>query len=133
MQRITIKVNGKGEIIPTSNYDKQYLLQNVKIDEVYSCKITKGRSYKSLGLYWLICQGMAFHFKGNSEMWHWCFKNTLLPKQEIYNPLTKQKELHVSSINFEKMDELSFKKYLNEVIELLIEKGIDYNILINTN
>lgn len=130
MKKITVKINQNGIIEPSNNYDRKYLIESIIFGKVYQCKITEGRSLKSLGLYWLIMAGLSYQYGGTEDYWHNYFKNLLLEKKVVNNILTGKIEMHVPSSAFEKMDEIKFKEYLTAITNILNEKGIDYKELI---
>jgi hypothetical protein len=129
MHKITVKLQKDMSFIPSNSFDKILIEKELKINNIYAIRITKGRSYHSLGLYWLILKAYSYvRYSDDSydKYLHSVFKRAYFGVRKIVNPLTKKIEEIEQSISFEKLDEVEFKKYLSFLINKLNENGIDY-------
>ena len=121
MRKIYIDIKN-GEII-ISEIDKK-IIKELK-DGSYSMLIKKDRNLKHHAKYWLLMDALAFHFGNTAELWHVHYKAKFLPLEEFLLPSGK-KILYPSSIAFDKLDQLVFESYYNNIEMFLNENG--YNI-----
>ena len=131
MNKITVRI--KNSIIyPTNDYDKQQLTA-FKDDEYYQVKITKPRNLKHHRKYWALMSALAFHFEGTAEQWHWSCKESFLVKETRINNITGERVEHVPSTAFDKLDQLGFNKYYEQIERHLVNIGYDPEELIENS
>ena len=133
MLKITAKLRNDLSFIPSNSYDRMLIEREMKVNDNYNLKITKGRSYRSNGLYWMILKAYSYIRYGDDNLdkyLHSVFKRAYFGEKMIINPLTKKAEFVAASTAFDKLDETEFKKYLSFIIDKLYEAGIDYNVMI---
>lgn len=116
---------------PTNHPDKLFIVKDLTEGEIYNIKVTKGRSLKSLGKYWLICSAIGYYENLPDECIHNFLKKEYFGYKIVKNPFDNNSEIYIPSIAFDKMDEVEFKKYLTFVINKLKEIGIDVDELIS--
>jgi hypothetical protein len=118
---------------PSNFADNLLIEKKFKEDDFFNVKITKGRTLKKLGEYWLIMSAFTYYrSEGSPELWHRLFKQEYFGYKEVLNPFTGENEKQVESTAFDKMDELQFVEYLTWIKDKLLEFGIDsYDMISN--
>jgi len=135
LHSFTAKLEDNLMFNPSNSMDKYIIEKDLKIGEYYKISVSKGRSLKSLGFYWVLLKAFSyyrFHGDDNYDKYlHSVFKRSYFGTKEVINPITKKIEQIDPSIAFDSIDEIKFKEYLTFVINKLKEFDVDADKLIS--
>ncbi len=133
-KKFVVNLCPSGDLSPANRYDRELLMKRYGKykNKPLMITIVAPRLVKHNSKYWILLAALEFHFGNTDEEWHVYFKGLFLPRVEFYNPLTQERELHVSSTAFDKLDQAGFDEYYTRVDNWIIQRGYLVEELIDT-
>lgn len=131
MQILIVKRNKQGDLIPDNEYERKIILDTLKLDKPYQCKVSHPRNIKSLAKYWILMKALEFHFDQPDIAYHMYFKELFLEPivLKLKDGTVKK---YPNSIAFDKMNQLEFNEYFSKISQWLESKDLNVDELINT-